>query len=299
VASVPGSSVSLERPPGDDWRWGEAKGTLDLAPGRQELRLSSTAYGSAVDALCLTNDAAFSPEGEARIRWPEQAPVAGLAAEATSPYVVRLSWKPVGSPSAGGSPPLRQYNLYCGSSAEFAPDQSTLIGSPDRESFLDWGLKPAQELYYRVTWVNRGGEESPPSEAVKVVTPALERVTVERVVIEREPGAQVTFEVTRKDTYVLWLRLKQGRRVPASPTRAGSYITVKVDDGPGRTWTCAFDNLSDDSWFTYDQWGRFDLEAGSHVLTIENKTPHTVEKVLFTNDLSFAPEGHVNILSGW
>jgi len=287
VASVAGSSARLEAPASDEWRWVQAEGTLDLKPGRQQLRLSSTTYGSAADALCLTSDAAFSPEGEARIRWPEQAPVTGLAAEATSPYAVRLSWKPVGSPSAGGSPLLRQYNLYCGSSPGFAPDQSTLIGSPDRESFLDWGLKPAQALYYRVTWVNRGGEESPPSEAVKVVTPAIERVTV-----EREPGAQVTFEVPRKDTYVLWLKLKQGRG-------EGSYITVKVDETPGRTWTCAFDSLSDDSWFTYDQWGRFDLEPGRHVLTIENKTAHTVEKVLFTNDLSLAPEGHVNILSGW
>jgi hypothetical protein len=287
VASVAGSSARLEAPASDEWRWVQAEGTLDLKPGRQQLRLSSTTYGSAADALCLTRDAAFSPEGQARIRWPEQAPVTGLAAEATSPYAVRLSWKPVGSPSAGGSPLLRQYNLYCGSSPGFAPDQSTLIGSPDRESFLDWGLKPAQALYYRVTWVNRGGEESPPSEAVKVVTPAIEPLTV-----EREPGAQVTFEVPRKDTYVLWLKLKQGRG-------EGSYITVKVDETPGRTWTCAFDSLSDDSWFTYDQWGRFDLEPGSHVLTIENKTAHTVEKVLFTNDLSLAPEGHVNILSGW
>jgi hypothetical protein len=294
-----GGSVSLEAPAGDDWRWVSAQGTLDLKPGRQELRLSSSTHGSAVDALCLTNDAAFSPEGQARVRWPEQAPVTGLSAEVASPYTVKLSWRPAGSPQ-GGRPLLRHYNLYCGSSPDFVPDQSTLVGSPDRETFLDWGLKPGQTLYYRVTGT-RGGQESAPSEAVKVVTPAVERVTV-----EREPAAQVAFEVPRasassarpepvdgrKDTYVLWLNLKQGRG-------QGSYITVKVDDSPARTWTCGFDQLSDDSWFTYDQWGRFDLDVGSHVLTIENKTPHTVEKVLFTNDLSFAPEGHVNILSGW
>jgi hypothetical protein len=291
AASSAGGSVSLEAPPGDDWRWVQAQGTLDLKPGRQELRLSSSTYGSAVDALCLTNDAAFSAEGQGRVRWPEPALVTGLSAEATSPYAVRLSWRPAGSPQ-GGRPLLRHYNLYCSASPDFVPDQSTLVGSPDRESFLDWGLAPGQTLYYRVTWADRGGQESAPSEAVKVVTPTVERVTVERVTVEREPAPQVAFEVPRKDTYVLWLRLKRGRG-------QGSYITVKVDEGSARTWTCGFDQLSDDSWFAYDQWGRFDLEPGSHVLTIENKTPHTVEKLLFTNDLSFAPEGHVNILSGW
>ncbi len=74
---------------------------------------------------------------------------------------------------------------------------------------------------------------------------------------------------------------------------------MKLDRGPATTWTVTFDGLSDLSWFTYDQWGRFPLTAGPHRLTIENQTKHVILTVLVTNDLSFQPEGHVNILSGW
>ena len=74
---------------------------------------------------------------------------------------------------------------------------------------------------------------------------------------------------------------------------------MKVDGKQGGSWTCAFDKLSDESWFTYGQWGRFDLEPGPHTLTLENKTKHAIGAVLLTNDLSHRPEGHINTLSGW
>ena len=90
---------------------------------------------------------------------------------------------------------------------------------------------------------------------------------------------------------MVWLKIKK------SP-EGGSYINLKVDDGDV-TWSCGFDGISDEAWFTYDQWGRCALTAGVHHLAIDNRTKHAIEKVLVTNDFSFRPEGHVTVLTGW
>jgi len=70
-------------------------------------------------------------------------------------------------------------------------------------------------------------------------------------------------------------------------------------DGQKRTWTCGFDGLSSESWFSYGPWGVWTLDAGQHTLTIANKTKHAIARVFITNDLSQRPEGHVNLLGGW
>ena len=98
--------------------------------------------------------------------------------------------------------------------------------------------------------------------------------------------------VGTKDTYVVWLLLRKGKS-------GGAYIQVTVDAKGGGSWTAGLDNLSDQAWLTYDQWGRFDLDAGRHTLTIQNKSGKAIEKILITNDQSLCPPGHVNILSGW
>jgi len=284
--------VPLRAPPSTRWTWAKAEATLALKPGPSELVLSSSTYGSAVDCLFLTDDPGFSPDASPRFRWPELAAPQGLKAEAASPYSVKLAWQSVAGAHAGpGGSAARvgahHYNLYCGKEASFAPDQSTLVASPDRNAFLDWGLRPGETLFYRLTASDRAGNESAASAAAQVATPKIERV-----LIEKDPAESIVFDVPRKDTCVLWLKLKQG-------PQGGQYLTVKIDGKPGGTWTCAFDKLSDESWFTYDQWGSFALDAGKHTLTIENKTKHALTRVLLTNDLSLKPDGHVNILGGW
>ena len=275
AASAEGGAVQIKAPASERWTWVKAVGTLKLKPGQSELSLSSSSYGSALDCLVLTDDPGFTPGAAPRIKRPALPAVEGLKAEAVSPYSAKLSWQSVEG--------ARGYNLYCGKTADFAPGQATLVASPDRNAFLDWGLKPGETLFYRVA--SMGGGE--PSAAVEVATPK-----VERVIIEKAPAASVAFEAPKKDTYVLWLKLKQGQG-------GGSYINVKVDGKQGGSWTCAFDKLSDESWFAYDQWGRFDLDAGPHTLAIENKTKHTIQVALLTNDLSHRPEGHINTLRGW
>ena len=281
AVSAQSGSAALEAPPSARWVWVRSEGTLRLKPGKCELVLRSSTYGSAVDCLFLTDDPDFSPAAAPRVRWPRPPAVQRVLAKAASPYAVRLSWQGVETGT------FCHYNVYCGAKARFVPDQSTLVASPDRGAFLDWGLKPGQDLFYRVTCVDRAGNESAPSPPAKAATPKFDRA-----IIQKPPAERIVFRAPRKDTYVLWLKLRKD-------SGRGQYITVKIGGKGGGTWTCAFDKLSDASWFTYGQWGRFRLDAGTHTLTLQNKTPHTIEQVLLTNDLSHKPEGHINTLRGW
>ncbi len=168
--------------------------------------LGSGTYGSAVDCLVFTDDADFSPGRQPRIRWPQLPAVQTLKAEATSPYTVKLTWQYVESHT------FHHYNLYCGHKADFTPDQATLAASPDRKTFCDWGLKPGQTIYYRLTCVDRAGNESVPSTPVKVVLPK-----VDRVVLKKAPGERVEFEAPKHGTYAVWLKLR-ARRAAAGRT---------------------------------------------------------------------------------
>jgi hypothetical protein len=277
-----GKSISLVAPPSEKWTWTKFDGKLPAKPGKCAVVLSSSKYGSAVDCLAFSEDADFLPNRQPRIRWPQLPAVRNIKAAAVSPYAAKLAWQYLENHT------FHHYNLYCGHSAQFVPDQATLVASPDHKTYYDWGLKPGQTIYYRLTGVDRTGEESVPSEAVKVVLPKLERV-----VVRKNPGETIEFDVPKPGTYAVWLQLQRAKDA------GGEYINLKFDGGAATTWTVAFDGLSDLSWFTYDQWGRFQLSAGRHTIAIENKTKHSIEKILLTNDLSYEPEGHVNILSGW
>ncbi|MCE5267779.1 MAG: fibronectin type III domain-containing protein [Planctomycetaceae bacterium] len=274
-------SASLTAPPTTRWKWLKCAGVLPAKPGPYEITLTSGLYATAVDAFFLTDDTAFSPVETRRIVWPAIPPISAPAAKAVSPYAVMLRW-----PSAGNIG-LHHYNVYCSRQADAAPAQRHLVASPDRNAFYDWGLTPGRTVYYRVTGVDRGGNESPASTSVRVALPKLDRV-----LLERPPAETINFDVPRSETYVVWLKLKYGNG-------GGQYIALHMDRGPAATWTCVFDGITDNAWFTYDQWARFPLSAGHHQLSIENNTRHVVEAVLLTNDLSYRPEGHVNILSGW
>jgi hypothetical protein len=290
-AEAGGDKVTLQAPPLKDWTWVKFKGVLPLKPGSHsqvQLIVTSSLYGSAIDRLVLTTDSSFSPQDAVEIRWPGREPIQNLKAQASSPYAVKVAW-----PRPGGST-LHHYNVYCGEEKDFPVDQSTLIASPDRHECLDWGLKPGTTYYYRVTWVDRGGNESLPSPAVEATTPGVERVILSVKPADRKgPPLRGDVRVPRAGIYVLWLKLKMGQG-------GGEYLNLDVDGERFATWTITFDQLSEEAWFSYGKWGRIPLKAGPHVLTIENNTKHTVQEIMLTNDLSFQPpQGHVNTLRGW
>ena len=87
---------------------------------------------------------------------------------------------------------------------------------------------------------------------------------------------------------------------PALVKGAGSAAAPGLSPvAGGGAWAGNLDGVADTSWLSYDQWGRFLLDRGTYVLEVTNKTGTTIEKVCITNDLSFRPAGHMNILAGW
>ncbi len=279
TAAVAGLTARADWGPAADWTWVRFAGYLPLKSGANEITLRGSAYGNAVDCLVATDDPAFQPGLLPKVRWPALAAPAQVKAEAVSPWAVRLSWNPV----AGRT--VHHYNVYASAQPNVSARQELLVASPDVPSAIDWGLKSGQALHYVVTAVDRAMNESAPSPVARAAPPAVDFVKV-----EKDAAATVTFEVPRKDTYVVWLKLKHGE--------GGNYIDVGVD-GQKRTWTCGFDGLADTAWFSYGSWGLWTLEPGQHTLTIDNKTKNEISKVLITNDQWQQPEGHVNTLGGW
>jgi hypothetical protein len=209
--------------------------------------------------------------------------IEGLKTAATSLYTVRLEWQ------AAAEPTFHHYNVYGAASEEFTPGQATLVASPDKPSLIDWGLAAGRKVFYRVAAVDRFGQEGPASAAIAVEMPAIKGVYLAATVTGAAPT--VEFDAPAKDTYVVWLRLKKAQG-------QGQYVDVKMD-GKGNSWTAAPDGLADEFWLSYDQWGRFDLEAGKHTLSINNKASLSLDKVILTNDQAYRPEGHVSVLLGW
>jgi hypothetical protein len=273
-------SAAIQSPPANDWTWVKADSKLDLR-GAHEAVLSSRLYASAIDCILLTDDEEIVPDKTLRIVAPVLPAPEEITAEATSPYTVRLGWRKVSDAT------FHHYNVYCGETADFTADQSTLVASPDESSMVDWGLRPGSRLYYRLRSVDRFGRQSPASAPLTVQTPAIRRVLIEKRFAER-----IAFEVPATDTYAVWLLLKKAGE-------SHGYIDVNCDGAGGGAWVGATDGLSDATWLNYDQWGRFDLRAGRHQLKIANQTGSKIEKVIITNDLSYTPPGHVNILVGW
>lgn len=292
-------SIQLSAPPSSGWTWVRSDTPLNWTstdvpsrrndPGQSNqkkqasrpVRITSDLYGSSIDCLVLTTDASFSPENSPRIVWPGGGSPVGVSARAISPYSVKVSW------SCDVPSTFHHFNLYRGRTTDFEIGQAALVASPDQTDHIDWGLQHGQTYYYRITWVDRAGNESPPSTPARVTTPGVERVT-----IEPPAGERISFQVPRGGEYVLWLELELGKG-------GGQYIDVQVDKQRQRMWCIVPDRARNVSWHTYGEWGRFQLEAGAHTLTLKNKTSHRVRRVLITSDHSFKPPGHVNILRGW
>jgi len=285
-----------------DWTWVRAAEPLRLG-GAQELELVTDNYGTAIDALWLSGDESFDPRQSPRITPPPIAATQVTSARALSPYSARIAWQ------ASRQPTFHHYNVYCGLTEEFAPGQSTLVASPDRASLVDWALAPATNYFYRITCVDRFGNESAPAPAAVVRT-----ADVRPYLFDQEFAGDIAFTVPAKDDYVVWLLLRKSgedrgyinvkcfrrdtRQERGQLAERSTSLAADAVAGGG-AWTAALDGLSERSWLSYDQWARFALERGEYVLKIVNETGSTIERVCVTNDLSYVPDGHINILTGW
>lgn len=126
-----------------------------------------------VDRLCLASDDAFCPKGRGNGDETPTGKVTGLTASDASGNWLKLAWQ------APANKDIRYFNIYCSRTPGFSPSQKTLVWSPpaDARAFWDYGLQPETTYYYRVTAVDRAGNESAPSDEVQIKTGAARAAT--------------------------------------------------------------------------------------------------------------------------
>jgi len=150
------AGLEINRASITDWRWVRSTSSVSLAAGKQSITISSDTRGSSLDALYLSTDKDFNPEGRVLAPQPQALEISG----SMSGGYPTLNW------TQSDNPRFYYYNLYASDSANFEIDQSNLVASPDRTSYLDWQALAGQ--YYRVTQVTKDGFESDPSVALKI-----------------------------------------------------------------------------------------------------------------------------------
>ena len=166
VARVKGSQgvafkiggCAVAAPASAEWAWATSAEPVALKAGKQALEIASTTYGSCLDCFYLAGDKDFKPAGRILAETPEPLQLTAAPAGAGQ---AKLSWE------KSAHKRWSHFNLYCSDKAGFTPDHTTLVASPDANTFLDWQAGRGTR-YYRVTQVSLDGLESKPSNEVKV-----------------------------------------------------------------------------------------------------------------------------------
>ncbi len=290
----------------DQWQWLRFGQTVRPRTGLPEqLSLEVSAPGVTIDRVLLTGDAEYRPTGLGGL--DEEPPtVSGLTAAAVGSYAARLAWPPCEAPD------LSHYNVYCGDAQTFTPSQEHLIASPPGPPYTDWGLKAGTQYFYRVTAVDRSGNEGPPTEVAAVRTAALEpRVFVSLDLqwnTTKAPAIELPFSLEADTRFVLW------GKVQSLDGNRSARIGVSLDGQDLGRHSIAFSYICVghggpvlDTWLwdcfrpgrtKPDDPMAYRAQAGKHTLTL---TAADNVKVLWdgfivTNDLGFEPAGIIDFL---
>jgi hypothetical protein len=301
---------------GDEWTWEKIDATAGLTRGRHVLTLTPTSGQECVDKLLLTDDMAFVPGGPMPLdATPPETP-RDLEVVAVSANTLKLSW------SNARESDVDHYNVYCGSEPDFACEQASLVGSPSQAELVDWGLALNTTYWYKATAVDRAGNESAPSEAVRGSTPAFEPVrialkpegaTAEAMRVESVDGAGGNvlrpmeggrsravweFDVPRDGEYAIW-----GRSTHREKQSAAFDIAIGRADGPGIAGSSQPIQVP---WRVFGRWEQwtwspagsmitgspelFALKAGKHTLRLRPRTESSqVAELVITDDPSWWP----------
>ncbi len=301
---------------GDEWAWQKIESSAGITVGTHELTLRPTTGEECIDKLLLTDDAKFVPQGLLALDSTPPDRPSGLKVAALSPNTLKLSW------SAVNASDVEHYNVYCGTEADFAGEQASLVGSPAETEFVDWGLELNTTYWYKLTAVDRAGNESTPTDALEASTPPFEPVrialkpeeaSVENMQVEAiekagghvlrpagdgRSGAVWEFEVPRDGEYAIWGRSTHGQR-----ERSAFDLVVGPSGDPrvGRP-----SGQLQIGWRVFGRWDEwtwspaggmitgspevFALQAGKYTLRLRPRTQHAqVAEIVITDDPSWWP----------
>ncbi len=300
TVSADGQAVGSLKSGSREWEWVRLEAPVPAREGGTQVAIVARDPGLAIDKLLLTDDAGFEPAGRQQIDPDPPATPGGLALTDARQFDTQIAWEVVADAD--------HYQVHRGSSADLEATQASLVGSPARAQFADWGLQAGGEYWYRVAAVDSFGNESTATPALRVQTLPIEGGPVQ-VALEAEDGTvgglgemvddaeasggryvkmapqgegdaqvfptlELEFEAPVAGEYIAWLKLS-----PVS-NRGYAYLNAAMDGGRKNDLLCRFPDrpagsgLNDTSiWrFVYDMRRelpvRFHLEPGPHTLTV-------------------------------
>lgn len=161
-------------------------GTLPVKPGLNDISVVAVGMHTFVDRVFTSTALDDTPLPGGPVDTTAPAPPAAPRPFVRDPYAVALTWLP--SPE----PDVDHYNVYCSTTDNFRPRQQQLVASPVAPEVIDWGLEHSTVYYYRITAVDRAGNESDPSPQVAITTEAGGQVMLARDVGKPRPFKPVT-----------------------------------------------------------------------------------------------------------
>jgi hypothetical protein len=213
------------------------------------------------------------------------------------------------------------YNVYAAEDPLAGPSPATLVGSPQHRRFVDWGLLPGMKRHYRVTAVDRQGNESLPSSAIAAATDGTPMTPVE-IRIEAEDGAieapmvvardedadggayvhvpteftdepyalkgQMAFPIELKQTgiYTVWARTM------GLDGESNSFF-VSFDNGPRAVWNIPVPRKGKPAfgWQRVPGLHGAALRKGAHQIVVKSREDGTrLDCLIITNDFDFIPQ---------
>jgi hypothetical protein len=203
------------------------------------------------------------------------------------------------------------FNVYCGATADFACEQASLIGSPSETEFVDWGLALNTDYWYKVTAVNRSGNESLPTSSVPASPVPFEPVRIELKPANAGLENMTAAEIQSAGGKVLQ-PVAQGKAIATwefDLPRDGEYAIwgrSTHTEGKNSAFDLAIDDRMKIPWRVWGQWDRwlwspagnmitgspqiFSLKAGKHILRVRPETPTSqIAEIVITDDPSWWP----------
>jgi len=164
-----------------NWQWVRSNNYVSLSAGIQPITIASSLYGSRLDAIYLSTDSQFLPQG----RISATPPAATVLSKTLAGNYVRLNWNTTSGPR------FNYYNIYASKTPNFIADRKTLIASVDKNFYLDWQAQQGVN-YYVVTSVTLDGLESPVSNIISATPGSSD--TIPPVISAGLPSETLTAE---------------------------------------------------------------------------------------------------------
>ena len=186
------------------WAWLKIADGVKLPQGQHSVAIVAEVPYVLIDQLVVTDEPSPKLDGaEGADRTPPPTPKS-LVAMATGRYSVKLEWDR--EPCVN----FHHVDLYASTSPTCEVEQENLVASPSGRSYVHWGLLAGTAYHYRLTAVDRAGNESAPTPVARAQTdPIADRLFVQSRKSWKTREAESTsiaFDCPAEMNIVLWTK---------------------------------------------------------------------------------------------